>query len=83
MKYFWISLLCLISLNGCMVPHAHATQLKYIILSSKPLKPLHIENGFHDDDGREHEPQQTRRETAYAEDLRHDDPPDQEEVSEL
>ncbi|MCG2572974.1 hypothetical protein LVY74_05295 [Acinetobacter sp. ME22] len=75
--------MCLISFNGCMVPHAHATQLKHMIVSSEPLKPLHIENGFHDDDGREHEPQQTRRETAYAEDLRRDDPPDQEEVSEI
>lgn len=66
-----------------MVPHAHATQLKHIILSSEPLKPLHVENGFHDDDGREHEPQHTRREAAYAEDLHRDDPPNQEESSEI
>lgn len=54
-----------------------------MIVSSEPLKPLHIENGFHDDDGREHEPQHTRREAAYMEDLRRDDPLDQEETTEL
>lgn len=75
--------MCLISFNGCMVPHAHATQPKHMIVSSKPLKPLHIENGFHDDDGREHEPQHTRHEVVYTEDLRRDDPPDQEETTEL
>ncbi|MHA3051942.1 hypothetical protein [Acinetobacter sp. ANC 4640] len=49
-------------------------------LASEPFKPklLHV-----DDDGHEHGPQHTRRESVYAEDLRRDDPPDQEETTEL
>ena len=85
MKYFWIGLMCLVTLNGCMVPHSHAALPRQLNLVSEPFnpKPLHVDNGFHDDDGREHEPQHTRREAVYMEDLRRDDPPDQEETTEL
>ncbi|MHA3057997.1 hypothetical protein ACX1NT_08765 [Acinetobacter sp. ANC 5584] len=49
-------------------------------LASELFKPklLHVDDGGH-----EHEPQHTRRESVYAEDLRRDDPPDQEEATEL
>ncbi|MEB3767775.1 hypothetical protein [Acinetobacter sp. MD2] len=73
MKYFWAYLLCLVSLNGCIVPQVHAHHTR---LPSRLVTPILVDNGYHDDDGREHEPMQTRRE-QLPDALRRENRPDE------
>ncbi|WP_343596495.1 hypothetical protein [Acinetobacter sp.] len=82
MRYFWTYLLCIVSLSGCIVTTTHA-QVATMTCNTVPVTTFHIENGYHDDDGREHEPVRTRRE-QLPDHLRRDNRPDEiEEQTDL
>lgn len=79
MKYFWTYLLCIVSLSGCIVTKTHA-HIGTMTSNTFPTTTFHIENGYHDDDGREHEPLRTRSE-QLPDHLRRDNRPDEIEES--
>lgn len=57
MKHFWISLLCTLSVAGCIVMPMHAGAMPVQIYSDFPhLVNSTLDNGFFDDDGLEHQP---------------------------
>lgn len=57
MKHFWIFILCLLSVAGCIVVPIHAGAVQTQVYSDFPhLVNSTLDNGYFDDDGLEHQP---------------------------
>ncbi|MEB3754118.1 hypothetical protein [Acinetobacter sp. MD2(2019)] len=81
MRHLISYLLCIVALSGCIVvtpSHAHNIQ-KFSL--SLPLA-IQVKNGYHDDDGQEHQPVRTRREQCLDDFCRDDRPDESEDLTE-